>query len=42
MRGAAYVSLALSIAFAGVSPIFFKLAVSNIRGGLSLAAVRYS
>jgi hypothetical protein len=40
MRGAAYVSLVLSIAFAGISPIFFKLAVLNIGGGPSLSVVR--
>jgi drug/metabolite transporter (DMT)-like permease len=36
----AYVSLALSILFAGVSPIFFKLAVVNIKKGPYLAMAK--
>ncbi|WP_297438726.1 EamA family transporter [Thermococcus sp.] len=40
MKELAYVSLALSILFAGISPIFFKLAVVNIKKGPYLAMAR--
>ena len=41
MKSVTYLSLALSLIFAGVSPIFFKLGLQGVKGaGLSLGAIK--
>ncbi len=41
MKSMTYLSLALSLLFAGISPIFFKLGLQGLKGaGLSLGAIK--
>ncbi len=41
MRSVTYLSLALSLLFAGISPIFFKLGLQGVNGtGLSLSTIK--